>query len=36
MARALDMQNLARKLDPYVRAKFDELWILAQREDDDY
>lgn len=27
---------LAFELDPYVRAKFDELWILAQHEDDDY
>lgn len=27
---------LASDLDPYVRAKFDELWILAQHDDDDY
>ena len=29
-------KTLAVELDPYVRAKFDELWILAQHEDDDY
>ena len=27
---------LALELDPYVRAKFDELWVLAQHDDDDY
>lgn len=27
---------LASELDPYVRAKFEELWILAQHADDDY
>lgn len=29
-------KTLALELDPYVRAKFDELWILAQHPDDDY
>lgn len=29
-------KTLAFELDPYVRAKFDELWTLAQHEDDDY
>lgn len=29
-------KTLALELDPYVRAEFDELWILAQHEDDDY
>jgi hypothetical protein len=28
-------RELAQELDPYVRAKFDELWLLAQHPDDD-
>jgi hypothetical protein len=38
--RLIGVQQLPRefgeKLDPYVRAKFDELWISAQHEPDDY
>lgn len=29
-------RDFATQLDPYVRAKFDELWVLAQHPDDDY
>lgn len=29
-------RELAEDLDPYVRAKYDELWQTAQRHDDDY
>jgi hypothetical protein len=29
-------RDLALQLDPYVRPKFDELWLLAQHPDDDY
>jgi hypothetical protein len=29
-------RELANELDPYVRAKFDELWLTAQHEPDDY
>lgn len=28
-------RELAEELDPYVRAKFEELWLLAQHPDDD-
>jgi hypothetical protein len=28
--------ELGLELDPYVRAKFDELWALAQHPEDDY
>ncbi len=29
-------RDFALQLDPYVRAKYDELWTLAQHPDDDY
>ena len=29
-------QTFASQLDPYVRAKFGELWVLAQHPDEDY
>ena len=29
-------RDFANQLDPYVRAKFDELWRLAQHPDEDY
>jgi hypothetical protein len=29
-------RSFAAQLDPYVRAKFDELWTLAQHPDEDY
>ena len=29
-------RDFANELDPYVRPKFDELWLSVQREDDDY
>lgn len=29
-------RDFALRLDPYVRAKYDELWVLAQHPDDDY
>ncbi len=29
-------RELAEKLDPYVRPKYEELWQTAQRPDDDY
>jgi hypothetical protein len=29
-------RELGETLDPYVRAKYDELWQTAQRPDDDY
>ena len=29
-------RELAQTLDPYVRAKYDELWQTAQRPDEDY
>jgi hypothetical protein len=29
-------RELAEKLDPYVRAKYEELWQTAQRPDEDY
>jgi hypothetical protein len=29
-------RDFATQLDPYVRAKYDELWLLAQHPDDDY
>jgi hypothetical protein len=29
-------REFADGLDPYVRAKFDELWASAQHEPDDY
>ena len=29
-------RNLAAELDPFVRAKFDELWVLAQHPEEEY
>jgi len=29
-------RNFGEKLDPYVRAKFDEIWRLAQHPEEDY
>lgn len=29
-------RDFASQLDPYVRPKFEELWLLAQHPDDDY
>jgi hypothetical protein len=29
-------RELSEQLDPYVRAKYDELWLTAQRPEDDY
>jgi hypothetical protein len=29
-------RDFAQRLNPYVRQKFDELWVLAQHADDDY
>jgi hypothetical protein len=29
-------RDLGSTLDPYVQAKYDELWALAQHADDDY
>jgi hypothetical protein len=29
-------RDFASRLDPFVRAKFDELWLLAQHPEDDY
>jgi hypothetical protein len=29
-------REFAEELDPYVRSKFDELWVTAQHEPDDY
>lgn len=29
-------RSLASELNPYVRSKFDELWLLAQHPEDDY
>ena len=29
-------RDFSSQLDPYVRPKFDELWLLAQHPDDDY
>lgn len=29
-------RDFAGQLDPYVRAKFDELWLAAQHPEDDY
>jgi hypothetical protein len=29
-------REFAENLDPYVRAKFDELWLSAQLEPEDY
>jgi hypothetical protein len=29
-------QELADELDPFVRAKYGELWQSAQHEEDDY
>jgi hypothetical protein len=29
-------RGLGRELDPYVRAKYDELWLAAQHPEDDY
>ena len=38
--RLIDVRKLPRdfatELDPFVRAKFDELWQSAQHEPDDY
>ena len=39
MLRLITVAKLARELaealDPYVRAKYDELWQIAQHPDDD-
>ena len=29
-------RELGETLDPYVRAKYDELWLAAQHPEDDY
>lgn len=29
-------RDFAARIDPYVREKFDELWLVAQHPDDDY
>lgn len=34
--RAALPRETANTLDPYVRAKFDELWQTAQHPEDDY
>jgi len=34
--RAHIPRDVADELDPYVRAKFLELWAIAQHPDDDY
>jgi hypothetical protein len=38
--RLIDVRKLPRdfanELGPYVREKFDELWLTAQHEPDDY
>ncbi len=30
------VRGFASEIDPYVRPKFDELWVLAQHPEDDY
>jgi hypothetical protein len=37
LVRAADLpREFAVQLDPYVRAKFDELWLASRHPDDDY
>ena len=31
-----DPREAAVELDPYVRAKFDEVWLASRHPDDDY
>jgi hypothetical protein len=37
LVRAADLpREFAVQLDPYVCAKFDELWLASRHPDDDY
>jgi hypothetical protein len=37
LIRAGDLpRDFASRIDPYVREKFDELWLAARHPDDDY